>query len=418
MIVAVPERGSTLLNVEQWASLSSDHRFWQLVSSNIIGIESGGAGRWMLKGSCYVGRALIGDTLLEVSEKFSNSFETLVGLGALKAPKTLHVTSPVSPSAGSTAILVSLFLQAVRTYLSGNKRSVYTQVPDAGALIGGRLSVKRTIRLRTRGASHQAAFDRPTLSADVPFNRCLYAALREVERLSKVTKISASDVATARALRLGLSECLPSVLMSYPGELSEIASREAMSNYANPQLHNAISLAGAVLDAAGFGGAEAWKRSVERSWFVNLETFFEEAVRRSVQAALSGSATVCSAKQRPNIFRPRSHRYRANPDLVISNHQTGAVVIGDAKYKDFSDWPSQSDVYELIAHASAYGAGKALLFYPSEREFISRHLGLSTTGCDVWAFGISFGDFAGDIRSALEISGQLPVISKDAKVSA
>lgn len=405
MIITVPERGTANLSPSEWAALSSDHRFWRLIEANIVQAEASTVGRWRLRGTCYVGRALVGQALLQVTEKFPNAFETLVGLGILKSPKTLRVTSPVSPSTGSTAVLVSLFVQAVRRYLSGSKKSAYTRVPDAGALIGGRLNITRTIRLRAKGASHQAAFDRTVLSADVPFNRCIYAALREVERLGPIANVSHTDIAMARALRLGLSECLPGVLSMTPSELSEIAAEEALRNQGRFEFADVISLAGAVLDTAGFGGAEAWKRSVERAWFVNLESFFEEAVRRTIGSLLQGIAVVESASRRPSLFSPANRRYRASPDIIISDMSGKTIAIGDAKYKDFSDWPAQSDVYELIAHASAYGAKKAVLFYPGDGEFSLRSFGTSATGCEVWAFGLSFERFVADVRSALTIAG-------------
>jgi len=405
MIVTVPERGTAEISPKEWAVLSADRRFWHLLEANVIQAEAGAGGRWKLKGTCYVGRALIGSVLLEIVEKFPKAFETLVGLGALKSPKTLRVPSPIAASTGSTAILVSLFIQAVRRYLSGAKRSEYRQVPDSGALIGGRLNIARTIRLRAKGASHQAAFERTTLSADIPFNRCVYAALREVERLGPIANISHIDIATARALRLALSECLPAVLAARPGELSMVAAHESNTDHGRSEINDVISLAGAVLDAAGFGGAGDWKRTVERAWFVNLESFFEEAIRRTVRNLLRGIAVVNSASSRPGIFRPSSRRYRANPDMVISNSQMETMALGDAKYKDFSDWPAQSDVYELLTHAAAYRTKKAFLFYPADVEFSVRSFGISATDCEVWAFGITFDRFSDDVRSALAVAG-------------
>jgi 5-methylcytosine-specific restriction endonuclease McrBC regulatory subunit McrC len=405
MIVTVPERGTAEVSPKEWAVLSTDRRFWHLLEANVIKAEVGPGGRWRLKGTCFVGRALIGPVLLEVVEKFPKAFETLVGLGALKSPKTLHVPSPIAASKGSTPVLVSLFIQAVRRYLSGSKKTEYTRVPDSGALIGGRLNVARTIRLRAKGASHQAAFERTVLSADIPFNQCVYAALREVERLGPIAKISEMDIAQARALRLALSECLPSVLRSMPYELSTIAAREADIDHGRDEINDVISLAGAVLDAAGFGGAGDWERSVQRAWFVDLESFFEEAIRRTARKLLNGIAVVNSASHRPGIFRPTSQRYRANPDMVISSPKMETIALGDAKYKDFSDWPAQSDVYELLAHAAAYQTKKALLFYPADKEFSVRDFGVSATDCKVWAFGITFGQFSEDVRSALAVAG-------------
>jgi hypothetical protein len=360
-----------------------------------------------LRGTCYVGRAFINGLVVEISEKFAGAFETLVSLGPLKAPKVMQTPSPVAKSSGSTAILVSLFVRSVRAYLSGFKKVAYVRVPDAGTVAGGRLDVTRTLRLRAKGKAHQIAFDRSVLSADLPFNRCIFAALREIEHLAKLENISALDVAGARALGATLAECLPAVLSARPGELADIAAREAAARHARPESRDVISLAGAILDAAGFGGRELFNRQVERSWFVNLETFFEEAIRNVVAGLLGAGFSVSSAQERPPVFSQLPQRYRANPDLVIRN-DAGTVAIGDAKYKELDGWPTPADVHELLVHASAYRAPKALLFFPSDGEFWQRSFGKSSSGCDVWLFGIRFNAFAADVGRSLELADLLP----------
>ena len=412
MIVSVPERGVSTLTQDQWAALSGDHRFWKLVNSKIVQVEAGHADKWRLKGTCYVGRASVGGLILQVVEKFQGALETLVRLGALKAPRVERVPSPVTPTPSSTDVLVSIFLEAVRAYLSGSKQAQYVQAPDIGAIVSGRLNITRTAGLRARGIFHKAAFDRNALSADVPLNRCVYAALREIERLARTADISSHHVATARALRLGLSECLPSVLNVSRGELAELAACEAEERFAHPKSRDIASLAGAVLDAAGFGGAEASKRTVERAWFVNLETFFEEAVRRAVQMELEDLATVTGPRNRPSLFDPDNGRYRGNPDMVISREDK-VIAIGDAKYKDFSVWPAASDVHAIIAHASAYRASRALLFYPDETNIGIRTLGHAATGCRLWAVGLSFESMATDVRKGLEIAGITPQLDRE-----
>jgi 5-methylcytosine-specific restriction endonuclease McrBC regulatory subunit McrC len=387
--------------------LSTDINFWRLVESKIIQAEASNSGKWRLKGTCYVGRALIGQMVLEIDEKFAGAFNTLVGLGALRAPKIARTPSPVTKSTGSTAVLISLFIRAVRSYLSGFKKVSYVDVADAGTIVGGRLDVTRTIRLRAKGMGHQVAFYRSVLTADLPFNRCIFAALREVERLARISQIALSDVATARALRAALSECLPGVLLTQPKELAQMAAHEASHRHARPEVSDVISLAGAVLDAAGFGATHNWQRRVEHSWFINLERFFEEAIRNVVHNCLGPNFIVRSAQERPAIFNSHLGRYRANPDVVIANETHGTLAIADAKYKDFTDWPIASDVHELLAHAAAYGAPKAFFFYPDDKQFTVRTLGTSVTNCKVWAFGVTFASFSSDVRWSLQIVGLL-----------
>jgi hypothetical protein len=371
-----------------------------LVDKKIVQPEASESGRWRLRASCYVGRAVFGSVSLVVVEKFAGAFKTLVSLGALRSPLLTDTSSPISPSPGSTALLVSLFVRAARTYLSGSKQVAYIAKPGTGAIVAGKLDILRTSRLRAKGIFHQAAFRREVLTSDLPLNRCIYAALREVERLARTADIDAHDVASARALRLGLSECLPSILKLNHDDLATLAAREAAGRHTRPERADVASLAGAILDAAGFGGPEDWKRTIDRSWFVSLEAFFEEAMRRVVSSTLNDTAKVTGPQNRPSLFKPNTGRYRANPDIVICRDGRIAAI-ADAKYKDFVDWPSASDVHEIVAHAAAYGAPTALLFYPDERGFSVRSFGDAVTGCRLWGFGIDLGDIIGSVRRAL-----------------
>jgi 5-methylcytosine-specific restriction endonuclease McrBC regulatory subunit McrC len=404
MIVSVRERGDSPVSPGDWKAISSDAAFWTLVEHQILGVSGAGSGKFRLVGSCYVGRALVGGKTLEIKEKVSGAFEGLVRLQAPTAPRIERTPSPVTPNASSTAPLVSLFIRAARTYLSTSKRMAYLQVPEAGAIVGGRLDVVRTARLRARGIRHRAAFYRTVQTVDLPINQAVYAALREVERLALVSQISASDLAATRALRLGLQDCLQSVLSARRSDLAMIASSIAADSQQRPEIVEVAALAGAILDAAGFGGNGAWDRSVPRAWFVNLENLFEKSLRNVLQQIAGPSFQVTGPIDRPSLFDPPNGRYRANPDIVL-RHSGKTYAIADAKYKEFDSWPSASDLYEIVAHAAAYGATKAMLFYPSDDKFSVRPLGLTKTGCELWAFGLPISRFHDSVRDALLLAG-------------
>lgn len=57
---------------------------------------------------------------------------------------------------------------------------------------------------------------------------------------------------------------------------------------------------------------------------------------------------------------------------------------------------------EILAHAAAYDARTALMFYPTETGFSVRHFGRSVTGCALWAFGIDLQDFVGSVWQGLK----------------
>lgn len=397
--ITVPERGTASLTPVEWTALADDDAFWRLVLAGIVTAETRKGGGWQLRGSCYVGRTLVGGCLLEVKEKFSGSYEKLLSLGLSRPPKYTKTSSPVAPDRNSTSLLISLFIMSAKTYLSGFKISEYEMREDKGTLASGRLNIRRTVGLRSRGLSHQVAFTRSVLTADLDINRIIYAALREVGVVARFVPINRNDVSTARALAVTLSECRSSLWNSVD-DLKERATAFSERKDIHPVARDAVSLAAAVLDAAGFGGAGSWAKVVGRSWFVNLETQFENAVRAEIKRQLHTS-TVTGAVRRPPLFKPDPGRYAANPDVVIARGEA-IMAIGDAKYKEFTIWPSASDVHELLAHSAAYGVKRAFFVFPHEERYFVKSLGRAPTGCHIWVFGVTFDNFEDDIGRLLD----------------
>lgn len=373
------------------------------MDANIISVERRGSSKWSLRGSCYVGRAVIAGNVLKASEKVQGSFEALVHRIGLGSAKIIPAPAPISEDDRTASLLVSLFVRSVRRYLSGHKRLAYRQQSERGALVGGRLNVAGTAKLRARGMVHHAAFFRTILSADLPINHSIYGALMEVERLAALLPIDSADISSARALRMGMSECLSGAMTTPRTELVRVAIRESLAGANRPELAEVASLSAAILDSAGFGGESLWSQTVNRSWFVNLENMFERAMRLAVKDAMPGHEVV-RATDRPPLFDIAHGRYRANPDIVIKA-QGEVLAIGDAKYKNLDDWPSAGDVYELLAHAAAYGASRAFLIYPASPNRIIQKLGTSGTGCQIWSAAIQLNAIDADVCDLLSKLG-------------
>lgn len=405
MTIRVPERGAVTVSNDEWLSLSGHREFWDLVDAKIIKVERRSAG-WSLQGQCYVGRAVVGDTVVQATEKVAGSFAALVRALSVHDAKVLATAAPSSDDDYTAALLVSLFVQATRRYLSSRKLVGYTQTHERGALVGGRLDVAGTARLRARGMVHQAAFLKTVLTADLPPNRALYAALAEVEKLSRILPIEDSDVAAARVLRVSMSECRRGAMDTSSARLAEVAYQEGSAMNRKSVLGDALSLAAAILDGAGFGGSGDWTRTVRRSWFVNLENMFERAVRLAIGEALPQCA-VSGPQLRPSLFQSFADRYRANPDVLIRSGPD-VIAIADAKYKELDGLPAAADVYELLAHAAAYKAQSALLVYPTDAAARLVPLGVAATGCNVWALEVPFANFRAAISNALEQINLVP----------
>lgn len=61
--------------------------------------------------------------------------------------------------------------------------------------------------------------------------------------------------------------------------------------------------------------------------------------------------------------------------------------MGDVKYKEFDGSAAASDVYQLLAHAKAFGALSAFLIFPGDTYSV-RELGTSRQGIDTAFFSV------------------------------
>lgn len=77
-------------------------------------------------------------------------------------------------------------------------------------------------------------------------------------------------------------------------------------------------------------------------------------------------------------------------------------MIFDVKYKVYEGHASASDLYQLLAHASAFGANFAALLFPTE-EFTVRELGSSRSGVAVSIFGVRIENLADDLSQVAKL---------------
>jgi hypothetical protein len=407
MRVSVPERGAVDVPQDIWRRLAADPAMWTLVQDKVVIVEKRANHRVVLRGTCYVGRAVVGGVDLEFSEKFPGAFQALCAVGLPKGTKLAKAPSAVGDSPLSTALLVKVFIEAVESYVSHGREFAYMERYERGSLIGGKLKVAETIRLRARGVRHQAAFSRTTITTLTDLNLIICAALLRVETLSRLHMVDRSSVIAARSLTMVFAECQQAVVRMPPDALRNLAIQQAEMKQAEDA--HIVELAAAILGEAGFGDARMVRGLVGRSWFVNLENMFERAVRAGLSNVLE-QASVTSATKAPGVFADLMGRYPANTDIVI--RAEGRVCIGDAKYKDRKprEFPDASEVQELLTHASAYSAMKAFLVFPSERAWEMR-VGADRNGCEIWCFGVRLTNMVDDLITAAIALGYAPQIA-------
>lgn len=405
MRLPVPERGSTKVPKDIWPRLAAEPSLWTLVRDKVLSIESHGPDQMLLKGSCYVGRAVVGGVTLELTEKFPGAFRALCTASLPDNTKLAKVPSAAGNSPLTTALLVKVFIDAVETYVAKGREFAYMKRRERGSLIGGTLNLAETIRLRARGIRYQVAFSRTVITTVTDFNLVLSAALLRVETLSRSQLVDRDSVIAARALNMVFAECQEAVVHLTPSLLRELAVQQADMRQEQSGIEGHLAeLAAAILGEAGFGEEGILGGLVRRSWFVNLENMFERAIRNHFASILNGRALVTSAAKAPNVFVDLTGRYPANTDVVI---RSGDVIcIGDAKYKDRRprEWPNADEIQELLTHASAYKASKAFLMFPAEERWEMR-VGSDRSGCEVWCFGVRLENMAKDVAAATAALG-------------
>lgn len=399
-VVRVPERGHADVDAAVWRRLSASPEFWDLVEHKILAVSSPRRGRMRLTGGAHVGRAHIDGVALELHEKVPDALACLVRHFAHGSLRTEKAASPVGSLNELAKFLVHTFLDAVREYVGRGRERRYVSEGHVGSLVGGRIDVTRTLRLRARGLPHLAAFNRNELVFDTPLNRVVYAALLEAERLDRLLHLTPRDLAAARALSVAFADCRDArevrvrreAIVQYAFDVAERTEDTARRDLA--------TLAGVVLSHESFAIADPSGRLAPRAWFLNLEVLFESAVR-SILTRLSAVDGGVWPRDRTNrrIFPRALGEFTANPDLVIDAH--GGVTVGDVKYKVWDRTAGASDLYQLLVHAKTYGAERCFLVYP-HNAFEEIRLGRSTTGCDTWLFAVDVRELERDLWRVME----------------
>lgn len=418
-LVRVPERGHAEVDATAWRRLSASSEFWDLVERKILAVSSPRRGRVRLTGGSHVGRAHIDGVALELHEKVPDALASLLrylGHGSLRMLKT---ASPLADLNELARFLVHTFLVSVREYIGRGRERRYTSERHVGSLVGGRIDVTRTLRLRARGLPHLAAFDRNELVFDTPLNRVVYAALMEAERLDRVLHLTPRDLAAARALSVAFADCRDAKEVRVRREAVVQYATDVAERTEDTARRDLATLAGVVLSHESFSLADPSGRLAPRAWFLNLETLFESAVRAVLARELASSGGDGKLWPRESvtrrIFSKVADEFRANPDLVIEAH--GDVTVGDVKYKAWDGSAGASDLYQLLVHAKTYDAERCFLVYPHD-AFEVLHLGMSSTGCDAWLFAVDIRALEADIRRVMQTMSSVNALIHTAQSTA
>ena len=258
-------------------------------------------------------------------------------------------------------LLVGLFagrlLAAVRRGLPHR----YMPYEEDLKLLRGRLDITRQMtHLAVRPDRLACRFDE--LSPDTPLNRVLKAA---VSRLARLTR----SPANARKLAELAARFEPVRGSSDP-------LREPVGlDRTNTAFHDLHLLARLFL--AGEWQSTTGGRAAGFALLFPMNVLFEQFIGKSLQRALASCRTVTVRLQDRRHYALTdedipTQLFNLNPDAVIESPQDGPIVL-DTKWKRLtSDKETlgvlESDVYQMLAYARAYGAVRLFLLYPWDHE--------------------------------------------------
>lgn len=397
MALSVPERGYTDIDQDTWSRLEASPEFRRLHAQRVVEVTYRGNGRVRLRGTCYVGSALCGEIHLQCTEKVEGALASLLRFASRKAFRVANAQGAASELNSLIVLLIQQFLDATTRYASSGRKFSYVRQLFVGSLVGGKIDVTRSIRLRARGLGHLLAFEKQSASYNTPLNQTVLAALSEVERLGHVVELPDEVRAKARGLALLFSDSRDvrflnrerSFLAAQAYQLSRTERDEATSDM--------IALASVVLAHESFDALSNLPSGLPRTWFLNLEKLFETAVR-NILRELYVDHSVFRGEDHPEAIFNGVGAYRANPDIVAIGNSDR--LIADVKYKVFDGAASASDIYQLLAHAGAFRASRAFLIYPSD-QFFHEPLGSSRDGILVSVFGVRLDHMYDDLRAVM-----------------
>jgi hypothetical protein len=407
-LVVVEERHGKELSRDEREALLRDARFWQLVDRGYFGISRTGPDRYVLQGRKYVGRAMLETVELRCTEKVGGTVAGLIGAATGSDVRLPEGESPGGELDTTLRHLARSFVEAAASYIASRRKPRFRYRPGSGPVLAGSMNLAGTLRLHARGRRGSFAFERCEVVRDEPLDRLVLAALDELSRSARALRLEPKVLYDARWLAGALAEVRDQDFLRTPrsGFIDTASALEADPGTPEDDVDLA-RLAAIVLLHRGFD-LEGDGPNAPRAWFIDLETLFERAVRRTLGELLAPIEVDKGESLHRRLFHPGPDKGLANPDLVV--HQGRLVhAVGDVKYKSLdeaedngSKRQSRADLYQLLVHAAALGGDKAFLVYPAEDRYTARPHGDAATGADTWTFAVRPQCLTDDLRSVVD----------------
>lgn len=402
---SIKERGTRNISADELRVLQTQPAFRNLLKLKILSVGLRADGTFELKASHYVGNVNLENSWsITVIEKISGATE---GLFSYLSKAKLKVPPGQTNSSidGLFFIhIVEAFVNAVQEYVSVGRRKEYKCSEFDTRRPVGRILMAQTIRHHAKGEHSLVHVAQFRLSSNIFANQVIAYCLAEIELLAERYISLRGLLNKTRTLFLLFSDSNYASLKFTPhraraAQLSKYVGTNSLSK----ELRTALEMAYPLLCGGGIFGNSHSDFKTQAILF-DLEFLFEH----SVLSLLQTHPDICTCSGdffNKKLLGTQAGRYRCEPDLVISRVTGERLAIGDVKYKDLeSALPDNGDVYQLLAHASAFGVSKSFLVYPSEL-YSHRLLGRSADSIEVSVFTVRPQFLSEDIKKMLIVLG-------------
>ena len=381
--ITATERSTEPLSRAQYAQLEESDAFIKLLDDGIVTLLRSRDVPFGIRASSSVGQAVLEDgTRFAIQEKSPGALRALLGWSLPEDLRVVEVPSTVSATGPVLEIYARQFLIHLGYYLRHGRIKKYRSELQISSSPRGRLAIVETVGLFARGIRGKVAHYQVNLTADILLNRLLALAIREVERVIQSQSGDPEMLGFARMYAPLFQDVRAHEIETWDWKSKAKAFHAVETSLTmRDELQRALAYARALLLHLGAWPEEDEGFKVPDSFFLNLETLFQDAVTQVLKEILvplrvwDGVALECP------LFEELKNRYIANPDFVIDGNSY-SILVGDCKYKELESYPAHSDVYQLVSHCTALNATTALLVYPGN-VFTFTELGKTQSGVRV-----------------------------------
>jgi 5-methylcytosine-specific restriction enzyme subunit McrC len=261
-------------------------------------------------------------------------------------------------------ILIRLFCDKLLDAIHRGLTRRYVRHDDDLPTLRGRNDVKRQFTILA-ASPHRLASRYSELSADVPLNQILKAAVTRLRTISRALE----NQRRLNELQFALAD-----VTSLP--LEKLAWRQVVLDRTNTAYHDLLQLATALLQ--GHFQFIGTGEGLGFSLLFEMNRLFEEFIGCTMRHAMRDSGLRVTLQGPKNYalseVGTNENRFMTKPDIVIHRGHTPVMVI-DTKWKrltgpidDSKRGVSQSDIYQTMAYAQIYQVKQLMLLYPHHTE--------------------------------------------------